>query len=74
MSLGVKDKNQMPNANSSKQKIALSSEREIMQVGKKTESEELIENSPPKPLSSSINKKSEAPLDKYRLQSKRRKW
>ena len=32
-----------------------------MQVGKKTESEELIENSPPKPLSSSINKKSEAP-------------
>ena len=61
LSLGVKDKNQMPNANSSKQKIALSSEREIMQVGKKTESEELIENSPPKPLSSSINKKSEAP-------------
>lgn len=61
LSLGVKEKNQMPNANSSKQKIALSSEREIMQVGKKTESEELIQNSPPKPFSSSINKKSEDP-------------
>ena len=59
LSLGVKDKNQMPNANSSKQKIALSSEREIMKVGKKTESEELIENSAPKPLSSSTNKKRE---------------
>jgi len=61
LSLGVKEKNQSPNANSSKQKIALSSEREVMKVGKKTESEELIENSPPKPLSSSINNKSEEP-------------
>ena len=59
--LEVKEKNQSPKANASKQNIALSTERENMQVSKKTESEELIQYSAPKPLSSSINKKSEEP-------------
>lgn len=59
LSQWVKEENQSPKANASKQNIALSTERENMQVSKKTESEELIQYSAPKPLSSSINKKSE---------------
>lgn len=57
----VKEEKQSPKANASKQNIALSTERENMQVSKKTESEELIQYSAPKPLSSSINKKSDEP-------------
>lgn len=59
LSLGIKEKKKSPIANFSKPKIALSSDRENMQVDKKAESEKLIENFPAKTLSSSMNKKSE---------------
>jgi hypothetical protein len=51
--LGGKEKKKSPNVNFSKPKVALSSVRE------KAKSEQLIENSPPKPLLFSSNKKGE---------------